>query len=311
MIAESAGRDRDAAAGAGPATPSDGSQSAGPSGTVRAEKVDGDDRGGRRRGPAGPAGPAPRIAVVIPALHEAARIHATVSSARAQFPGGTVFVVDGGSRDDTVGRARAAGATVIAAARGRGGQCRTGSDAAAQAGADWLLFLHADTRLPENAGDIVARYIARPEAKAATFRLRFEAGGWFLRACAWFTRFDSVFTRFGDQGILIRRSFYDDLGGFPAWPLFEDVELLQRVRKKARLHSLPAAVTTSTRRFERRGPLRQQWLNGRLLLRYLAGASPEKLAAIYRPDPASPLPAAGLSRPVSGQSREPLASQET
>ncbi len=234
----------------------------------------------------------PALALVIPALHEAAHIRETVAQARAQFPGAPVFVVDGGSRDGTVALARAAGAEIVESVRGRGLQCRAGAAAAAATGAMWLLFLHADTRLPGDAGEVVARFIARPEANAATFRLSFDASDRFLRACAWFTRFDSVFTRFGDQGILIRRSCYEALGGFPAYPLFEDVELLRRVRRKTKLHSLPAAVTTSARRFERRGVFRQQWLNARLLLRYLGGTSPETLAAIYRPDPAALFPKA-------------------
>jgi len=270
------------------------------------EKEDIDDLASWRRfenRPGSPAAPKPvqvaatPLALVIPALHEAAHIRETVTQARAQFPGAPVFVVDGASRDDTVALARAAGAEVVASARGRGLQCRTGAAAAADTGAAWLLFLHADTRLPGNAAGVVARFIAQPGVNAATFRLRFDSAGWFLRACAWLTRFDSVFTRFGDQGILIRRSCYDALGGFPAWPLFEDVELLQRVRKKTKLHSLPAAVTTSSRRFDRRGVFRQQWLNTRLLLRYLAGTSPETLAAIYRPDPAALFPAAGIRAP--------------
>ncbi len=249
----------------------------------------------------------PAIALVIPALHEGAHIRETVAQARAQFPDAPVFVVDGGSRDGTVALARAAGAEIVESTRGRGLQCRAGAAAAAATGAAWVLFLHADTRLPDNAGEVVARFIARPEANAATFRLRFDANDWFLRTCAWFTRFDTVFTRFGDQGILIRRSCYETLGGFPAWPLFEDVELLRRVRRETKLHSLPAFVTTSARRFEHRGVLRQQWLNVRLLLRYLGGASPETLAAIYRPDPAS-LPPKAVERaldPVSARASPP------
>jgi hypothetical protein len=117
--------------------------------------------------------------------------------------------------------------------------------------------------------------------RIGTFRLAFDAGGVFLRACAWLTRFDSVFTRFGDQVIVVRREFYAQLGGFPPWPLFEDVELLRRARRVARVWSLPACVTTSARRFHRHGTLRQQWRNARLLLRFLAGASPHALAAEY------------------------------
>lgn len=191
-----------------------------------------------------------------------------------------MIVVDGGSSDGTGVLADAAGAVVIFSERGRGLQCHEGAGAAST---EWLLFLHADTTLPDRAADIIRGFLAEhPTAQIATFRLSFDRPGVFLRLCCWFTRLDSVFTRFGDQGILIHRSLYDELGGFPAWPLFEDVALLQRARRRVKIHSLPAAVTTSARRFQANGHLRQQWLNARLLVRYLCGASPHVLAEEYR-----------------------------
>jgi rSAM/selenodomain-associated transferase 2 len=225
-----------------------------------------------------PAGNCP-LTIIIPALNEAAGIRGTVSTSSERWRGARIIVVDGGSTDDTCVIAATAGADVLNTARGRGVQCHAGALAATS---EWLLFLHADTTLPPNAEAVAARFIAQPDADIATFRLRFDQPGWFLRACCAFTRFDSVFTRFGDQGILIRRAFYHELGGFPPWPLFEDVALLQQARRRTRIHSLPAAVTTSARRFEAHGHLRQQWLNARLVLRYLSGTSPQVLAEAYR-----------------------------
>lgn len=216
--------------------------------------------------------------VIIPALNEAAGLAATLGSVRRAIAGAEVIVVDGGSTDGTGELARQQGARVIAAERGRGRQCAAGATAARGA---LLLFLHADTLLPANAGDVLAREFSRADTRIGTFRLAFDHPGLFLRACAWFTRIDSVFTRFGDQGITVRREFYEQLGGFPPWPLFEDVELLRRARAITRVRSFPACVTTSARRF-RRGALRQQWLNARLLLAFLAGKSPEELARRYR-----------------------------
>ena len=218
------------------------------------------------------------LTVVFPALNEAPGIAIAVKKAISAL-GGTRVVVDGGSSDNTAALAASAGAEIISSARGRGLQLATGAELATT---EWLLFLHADTWLPKNAATVVADFNRQPGAQITTFRLGFDRAGRFLRACCWFTRFDSVFTRFGDQGILIRRNFYHGLGGFPAWPLFEDVALLQRARRVARIWSLPAAVTTSARRFENRGHLSQQWLNARLLGRYLAGTHPKTLAAIYR-----------------------------
>ena len=113
------------------------------------------------------------------------------------------------------------------------------------------------------------------------FQISFDAPTLLLRFSSWWTRYDSVFTRFGDQGILIRRDFYTSLGGFQSWPLFEDVDLIRRARRQGRIDVLPAKVLTSARRFRRHGPLRQQIRNSFLLLRFLAGADPRRLARHY------------------------------
>jgi rSAM/selenodomain-associated transferase 2 len=219
------------------------------------------------------------ISVIIPALNEAERIVATLHAVRTALPHAEIIVSDGGSHDTTPALAAQTGARVVPSTRGRGLQCAAG---AAHAHGELLLFLHADTLLPPEAGRVLALWFARPEVQIGTFRLAFDDGSAFLRSCAWLTRFDSVFTRFGDQGIAVRRSCYERLGGFPPWPLFEDVELLRRARRLTRVWSFPACVTTSARRFRQRGLVRQQFKNTILLLRFLAGTPPERLAAEYR-----------------------------
>ncbi len=219
------------------------------------------------------------LSVIIPTLNEERHIASTMARVGEQFPNAEIIVADGGSTDSTVTIADSLGATVVTTSAGRGHQLCTGVK---QAHGDILVFLHADTLLPPTAGDIIGQFFTRNDVQIATFRLAFDQPHWFLRLSGWFTRFDSVFTRFGDQGIVIRRKCYDSLGGFPAWPLFEDVELLRRARRVTRIWTFPAAVTTSARRFQRRGIYGQQWLNTRLLLRFLAGASPNDLARSYR-----------------------------
>lgn len=226
----------------------------------------------------------PAVSVIIPTLNEEQRLFGTIAAVRASLPRAEIIVADGGSSDRTVELAGLAGATLVRAPRGRGLQCHAG---AAVASGDILLFLHADTTPPADAADIIQRMFARDAVRLGTFRLAFDSTDWFLRACAWFSRLDSVFTRFGDQGIAVRRSFYAEIGGFPPWPLFEDVELLRRARRVTRVWSFPGAVTTSARRFHRRGAFAQQFLNGRLLLRFLLGTPPEALAREYRPEPPS------------------------
>ena len=219
------------------------------------------------------------ISVVVPALNEAARLAASLANVRASLPAAEIIVVDGGSTDGTPHLAATAGVGVLSSRRGRGVQLAAG---AAQARGQLLVFLHADTELPRDASAVLASAFARPEVQLGTFRLAFDEAGLFLRAGAWLTRFDSVFTRFGDQTIVVRRELYQHLGGFSPWPLFEDVDFLRRARRVTRVWSFPSYVTTSARRFRQRGPLRQQWFNTRLLLRFLSGTPPDKLAAHYR-----------------------------
>ena len=219
-----------------------------------------------------------RFTVVIPTLNEEGIIGEQVGRVQALEPGVEVIVADGGSEDATGSRAAAAGASVVQGARGRGSQLNAG---AAQATGDVLLFLHADTRLPAGTFALLRGRFAGEGIQIGTFRLAFDRKHWLLAVYTFFSRFDSVFTTFGDQCIVVRRSFFEALGGFPEWPLFEDVALLQKARRRTRVHSFPAAVVTSARRFEQEGIVRQSLRNGWYVLQYLWGASPWELAAKY------------------------------
>lgn len=222
------------------------------------------------------------LAIVIPTLNEAENLPATLNALRAGWPEAAVVVADGGSTDGTPAIAASARARVLTnLPRSRGAQLQAGADAAGEV--RWLLFLHADTRLDGAAIAAAEAYMAKANARLAMFRIRFDSPSRLLRFSAWWTRFDSVFTRFGDQGILISRTVYDELGGFKPWPLFEDVDLVRRARRSRPIDVLPATITTSARRFQRRGVWRQQLHNASLLLRFLAGADPTKLARNYPP----------------------------
>ena len=220
-----------------------------------------------------------RIGVVVAAFNHAPTIARVIDAARQAFLFSPLVVVDGGSADRTAEIASAGGAQVLSASRSRGRQRRIGASAALNA--DWLLFLHGDCVLPADAQALVAEFIEQPRAQVATFRLRFDSPSAWLRSCAWFTRFSTPCTRFGNQGILIRRAFYEALGGFPEWPLFEDVELLRRARAVTQIHVLRGFVTAAAQRFHERGSVRALWLNARLLARWAAGTPAGELAERY------------------------------
>lgn len=218
------------------------------------------------------------FSVIIPALNEEAAIAGCVAAVRALDPGVQIIVADGGSSDRTAECAAAAGALVVAAPRGRGPQCNAG---AALAMNEVLIFLHADTALPACAFPVLRELLADPAVAFAKFRLSFDSRDWLLDLAARLMWRDSLLTSYGDQGIVVRREIFDELGGFPDWPLFEDVRLFELARARTEIHVVPAEVVTSARRFLAHGVLPQLLHDLWLWLQYLAGVSPHAIARGY------------------------------
>lgn len=218
------------------------------------------------------------FSVIIPALNEAPNIAGCVAAVRALDPNVEIIVADGGSSDGTAELAAAAGARVVVAPRGRGSQCNAG---AACASGDVLVFLHADTTLPPAAFELLRAILADPTVRIAKFRLSFDVHDWLLDIAARLMWFDSLLTSFGDQGIVIRRDFFAELGGFPDWPLFEDVRLFELARARTEVYVVPAEVVTSARRFLENGVLQQLLHDLWLWLQYLFGVSPYELSQRY------------------------------
>jgi rSAM/selenodomain-associated transferase 2 len=192
------------------------------------------------------------ISVVIPALNEADFIGATLTHLHAQVGGAPreIIVVDGGSTDATVAIAQEHGATVINAPRGRGSQLAAG---ARQATGQVLWFLHADTLPPPSAAATIRETLADPRVIGGSFRPQFDGGGRSARLLTWlYPHLGLLGLRYGDAGLFFRREVYEHAGGFAPHPIFEDLDLVRRVRRWGRLRALPDQVVTSSRRFEGR-----------------------------------------------------------
>jgi len=184
-----------------------------------------------------------------------------------------VIVSDGGSDDETCAVADAMGATILTGDASRGGQLRRGCAAAK---ADWLLILHADTQLgPGWCGPVAAHLKTQ---KAGWFRLRFDQGGHFV--AGWANLRSRVFgLPYGDQGLLLPRSLYEKVGGYPNQPLMEDVAIARAL--DSHLQSIDAVAITSAAKYRAQGWLRRGAQNLLTLMRYLLGADPERLARSY------------------------------
>jgi rSAM/selenodomain-associated transferase 2 len=222
-----------------------------------------------------------RLSVVVPALDEAANLARLLPDLRRACPDAEIIVVDGGSRDGTPDVVRGhAGGRLLEGARGRARQMNAG---ARSAGGDVLLFLHADTRLPDGAPGVIAAALADPAVVGGRFDVRFDSRRRVLEMVAWFmnarSRATSICT--GDQAIFVRREIFAELGGYPDIPLMEDVAFARALKRRGAVACLRSRVVTSARRWEREGiwkTILKMWMLKSL---YLAGMSPVRLKRYY------------------------------
>lgn len=217
------------------------------------------------------------LTIIIPALNASA----SLGMCLAEIEGASeIIVVDGGSTDHSVDIARRGGARVIIAPCGRGQQLRAGGLAAQ---GDWLLFLHADTRLgPDWQAAITAHVSSTPEC-AGYFKLRLDDGAWQARVVefAVASRVALFGLPYGDQGLLISRELYDEVGGYMPIVLMEDVDIAGRIGPR-RLVRLNSTALTSAERWRRDGWLRRSLRNLCCLGLFAVGVAPSKIARFYR-----------------------------
>lgn len=220
------------------------------------------------------------LSIVMPVLNEAARIAAALDALQVYRARGVeVIVADGGSGDATCDLARDRADRVVDAPRGRASQMNAGAKAAR---GEVLLFLHADTHLPDHADKLATDGLAQSKRAWGRFDVGFDSGG-LLRIVALTmnarSRLTSICT--GDQAMFMTRAAFDKAGGFPAIALMEDIALSARLKRLGKPLCLTARVTTSGRRWRDNGVLRTVLLMWRLRLAYYFGADPDKLARAY------------------------------
>jgi rSAM/selenodomain-associated transferase 2 len=220
------------------------------------------------------------LSIIIPVLNEAENVGPLVASLKT-LGDSEIIVVDGGSTDDTWNQASGADLR-LRSDRGRARQQNAGAKAAS---GDVLLFLHADCRLQPGCLETMRGALAEPTVIGGCFRQVIDAAGWNYRLVE---RGNAARVRwlgwaYGDQGIFVRKSVFESLGGFPDLELMEDLYFVKQLRRSGRFAPLDVPIIVSPRRWQKTGVFRQTLRNWTLLTLAHLGVSPDRLAKFYPP----------------------------
>jgi rSAM/selenodomain-associated transferase 2 len=224
----------------------------------------------------------PLVSIIVPTLNEGRSLSGTLEALAPARGRVEIIVVDGGSDDETLEIARRFGAHVVASQKGRGLQMHAGAGAAR---GETLWFLHADTIIPPDGVDQIRRALAHDsETVGGNFAIRFDGERRAARFLTWlYPQLRKLGLCYGDSAIFVRASVYKEVGGFKPFPLFEDLDLVRRLKASGRLVHLPSAVVTSSRRFEGRSFALTFIRWAVLQALYWAGVNPHLLSRLYAP----------------------------
>jgi rSAM/selenodomain-associated transferase 2 len=219
------------------------------------------------------------ISVIVPVLDEEKTIAATLE-ALTRLPPYEVIVVDGGSTDRTAEICQQFGVKFLVSHRGRAQQMNYG---ACHASGDVLLFLHADTRLPGSAFRDIAAALSGPDYLGGRFDVELEGKHWMLKVIGAMINTRSRLSKIGtgDQAIFVRRSVFEEIGGYPEIPLMEDIAFCRALKRMGEIACLTSRVVTSGRRWEIDGVWRTILKMWTLKMLFLAGVSPNRLKQYY------------------------------
>ena len=222
----------------------------------------------------------PALSIIVPMLNEIELLPELLAHLQQwQRIGCEVLLIDGGSHDDSAEVAEAIGYSVLRSPCGRAKQMNMG---AANAKGTALVFLHADTRLPEDADQKILHALEKHHW--GRFDVRLSGDNWMLRVISFFMNCRSRLTGIatGDQAIFISRNTFNAVGGFPDQPLMEDIEISKHLKQHGHPACLRSQVISSGRRWLSRGVWPTIWLMWRLRFAYWRGESAERLASLYR-----------------------------
>jgi rSAM/selenodomain-associated transferase 2/rSAM/selenodomain-associated transferase 1 len=224
----------------------------------------------------------PYVSIIIPVLNEAVNVRATIRAATDDDA--EIIVVDGGSMDDTVLQAADAGAQVEISPQCRATQQNRGAEAAS---GSILLFVHADTLLPNGFVYHVFETLMDPSIIVGAFRFKSDLDSPSMKVIEFLTNFRSQYLRlpYGDQGLFIRKTVFESFGGFPNVPIAEDLFFVRRLSKRGKIRIAPANAVTSSRRWQTLGVLRTTLINQLIVAGCYLGVSPHTLASLYKIQP--------------------------
>ena len=245
----------------------------------------------------------PTISVIIPVWNEVQLLRPLVERLRAiDPPDSEIIIADCGSNDGTPENV-AGLATIITSSRGRAIQMNRG---AAAARGDILWFLHADCRPPEDSFRLIRTAMTDPDVVAGGFRWDLTGGRWYYPLATGLAHWKNRLRKnlFGDMGIFVRRTVFEDLGGYREIRAFEDVELANRLRRSGRIVILDAKLPSSDRKLVAEGPMRAFIGNDILKILYGLGVSPERLARMYRARADSEMSAADCDQCATDKAEE-------
>jgi len=223
------------------------------------------------------------ISIIIPVLNEAKnilRIYNHIESIKGNHPVEIIFI-DGDDTGSTIHNLREKNAKTLISSKGRSIQMNAG---AWQAKADILLFLHADTFLPDSAFDEIMKTMSTGKYKGGAFDLGIDNPKWQYRLIEYFAslRYRKTKIPFGDQAIFINRDYFKEIGGYREIPLMEDVELMRRIKENdGNIHIIPLKTKSSARNWEKDGIIYTTLRNWTIQILYSAGISPDRLVKYY------------------------------